>query len=168
MMHTSRAAERECLAYTILPRWDNYARYTRTIAAVSGSNKNSQVLASQPDELLLEMSFYAVEIAICSSSKSELIPEGQSTLRKAPSETGHVALSHDDAALPLLARRHIVPHKVRDSVESKTMERSTFFGRSAPLCQPSCSRPNGHSPADRLVVCVATPARPPTAKVAKR
>ena len=50
------------------------------------------------------------------------------------------------------------------------MERSTFFGRSAPLCQPStsCSRPNGHTAADRLVVCVATPTRPPTAKVAKR
>ena len=48
------------------------------------------------------------------------------------------------------------------------MERSAMFGRSAPLCQPSCSRPQSRSPADRLVTCVATPVKPPTAKKAKR
>ncbi|EIE24850.1 sulfite reductase [Coccomyxa subellipsoidea C-169] len=48
------------------------------------------------------------------------------------------------------------------------MERTTMFGRSAPLCQPSCSRPQSRSPADRLVTCVATPTKPPTAKKAKR
>lgn len=48
------------------------------------------------------------------------------------------------------------------------MERSAMFGRSAPLCQPSCSRPQGRTCVDKLVTCVATPAKPPTAKKAKR
>ncbi|KAK9919120.1 hypothetical protein WJX75_009543 [Coccomyxa subellipsoidea] len=43
-----------------------------------------------------------------------------------------------------------------------------MFGRSAPLCQPSCSRPQSRSPADRVITCVATPAKPPSAKKAKR
>ena len=48
------------------------------------------------------------------------------------------------------------------------MERSAMFGRHSALCQPSCSSRQHRTPADRVTTCVATPVKPPTAKVAKR
>ena len=48
------------------------------------------------------------------------------------------------------------------------MERSAMFGRHSALCQPSCSSRHHRTPADRVTTCVATPVKPPTAKVAKR